>query len=162
MEKKAFRHFSMRAAMLLLTLIFAFAGAQTAWAQSTETLGGYTFTIGTDGDGQYYIVDCEAALRALSSYSTSNSCSGKRFVQTADITLTGTFAPIGGNSSSNTKCFKGTYDGGGHTISGLQVQVTSSPFSSASAGLFSEVLKNGVVRNVGLIAPSHSRRSPTT
>ena len=36
MEKKAFRHFSMRAAMLLLTLIFAFAGAQTAWAIKTE------------------------------------------------------------------------------------------------------------------------------
>ena len=139
--------------MLLLVMLLTTA---TAWAQSTETLGGYTFTIGTDGDGQYYIVDCEAALRALSSYSTSNNCSGKRFVQTADITLTGTFAPIGGNSSSNYDCFKGTYDGGGHTISGLQVEVTSSNFSSASAGLFSEVLTNGVVRNVGLIAPSVS------
>ena len=142
-----------RAAVLLLVMLLTTA---TAWAQSTETLGGYTFTIGTDGDGQYYIVDCEAALRALSSYSTSNNCSGKRFVQTADITLTGTFAPIGGNSSSNTKCFKGTYDGGGHTISGLQVQVTSSHFSSASAGLFSAVKENGLVRNVGLIAPSVS------
>ena len=142
-----------RAAVLLLVMLLTTA---TAWAQSTETLGGYTFTIGTDGDGQYYIVDCEAALRALSSYSTSNSCSGKRFVQTADITLTGTFAPIGGNSSSNHDSFKGTYDGGGHTISGLQVQVTSSDFSSACAGLFSEVLTNGVVRNVGLIAPSVS------
>ena len=142
-----------RAAVLLLVMMLT---STTAWAQSTETLGGYTFTIGTDGDGQYYIVDCEAALRALSSYSTSNNCSGKRFVQTADITLTGTFAPIGGNSSSNTQCFKGTYDGGGHTISGLQVEVTSSNFSSASAGLFSEVLTNGVVRNVGLIAPSVS------
>ena len=139
--------------MLLLVMMLTTA---TAWAQSTETLGGYTFTIGTDGDGQYYIVDCEAALRALSSYSTSNNCSGKRFVQTADITLTGTFAPIGGNSSSNYDCFKGTYDGGGHTISGLQVEVTSSNFSSASAGLFSEVNENGVVRNVGLIAPSVS------
>ena len=139
-----------------MTLLVMMLTTVTAWAQSTETLGGYTFTIGTDGDGQYYKVDCEAALRALSSYSTSNNCSGKRFVQTADITLTGTFAPIGGNSSSNYDCFKGTYDGGGHTISGLQVQVTSSPFSSASAGLFSEVLKNGVVRNVGLIAPSVS------
>ena len=142
-----------RAAVLLLVMLLT---TTTAWAQSTETLGGYTFTIGTDGDGQYYIVDCEAALRALSSYSTSNNCSGKRFVQTADITLTGTFAPIGGNSSSNNDCFKGTYDGGGHTISGLQVEVTSSNFSSACAGLFSEVNENGVVRNVGLIAPSVS------
>ena len=142
-----------RSAVLLLVMMLT---STTAWAQSTETLGGYTFTIGTDGDGQYYIVDCEAALRALSSYSTSNNCSGKRFVQTADITLTGTFAPIGGNSSSNTQCFKGTYDGGGHTISGLQVEVTSSNFSSASAGLFSAVKENGLVRNVGLIAPSVS------
>ena len=38
MEKKAFRHFSMRAAMLLLTLIFAFAGAQTTWGQSSCVL----------------------------------------------------------------------------------------------------------------------------
>ena len=37
MEKKAFRHFSMRAA-LLLTLIFAFAGAQTGWGQSSCVL----------------------------------------------------------------------------------------------------------------------------
>ena len=152
MKEKPFRLFS-RAALALLMMLLTSA---SAWAQSTETLGGYTFTIGTDGDGQYYIVDCEAALRALSSYSTSNNCSGKRFVQTADITLTGTFAPIGGNSSSNTKCFKGTYDGGGHTISGLQVEVTSSNVSSASAGLFSAVKENGLVRNVGLIAPSVS------
>ena len=141
MKEKPFR-LCLRAALALLMMMLTSA---SAWAQSTETLGGYTFTIGTDGDGQYYIVDCEAALRALSSYSTSNNCSGKRFVQTADITLTGTFAPIGGNSSSNTQCFKGTYDGGGHTISGLQVEVTSSNVSSASAGLFSEVLTNGVV-----------------
>ena len=152
MKEKPFRLFS-RAALALLMMLLTSA---SAWAQSTETLGSYTFTIGTDGDGQYYIVDCEAALRALSSYSTSNNCSEKRFVQTADITLTGTFAPIGGNSSSNTQCFKGTYDGGGHTISGLQVEVTSSNVSSASAGLFSEVNENGVVRNVGLIAPSVS------
>ena len=37
MEKKAFRHFSMRAA-LLLALIFAFAGAQTGWGQSSCVL----------------------------------------------------------------------------------------------------------------------------
>ena len=158
MEDKAMKTTSniIRRAAFVLAAVMLTMTAQTAWAQSTETLGGYTFTIGTDGDGQYYKVDCEAALRALSSYSTSNNCSEKRFVQTADITLTGTFAPIGGNSSSNTQCFKGTYDGGGHTISGLQVEVTSSNLNSARAGLFSAVKENGVVRNVGLIAPSVS------
>ena len=37
MEKKALRHFSRRAA-ILLTFIFAFAGAQTAWGQSSCVL----------------------------------------------------------------------------------------------------------------------------
>ena len=48
MEKKAFRHFSMRAAMLLLTLIFAFAGAQTTWAIKTETTD-YTINCSNTG-----------------------------------------------------------------------------------------------------------------
>jgi len=131
--------------------------AITYTVRSTERLGEYDFRLGADDDGLYYKVDCAKALVALSAYTQNNNCSGKHFVQTADITLTGTFAPIGGNSSDNTDGFYGTYDGGGHTTSGLNVMVTSSDWSnSAVAGLFGRVRMGGVVRNVGLVSPAVS------
>ena len=78
-----------RAALLLLTMMLTTA---TAWAE-TETLGSYTFTVETDGDGSYYKVDGPEALAALATYvndNTANTCEGKRFKQTADITLSDT------------------------------------------------------------------------
>ena len=100
------------------TLIFALlcALAGTAWAD-TETLGGYEFTIETDGEGSYYKVDCPAALDAIATYVNSNNshtCSGKRFKQTADITYsyetawnsdasyTSNYTPIGATSIAET------------------------------------------------------------
>ncbi|MBQ4405959.1 MAG: hypothetical protein II852_03000 [Bacteroidales bacterium] len=136
-----------RAAMMLLIALLT---AATGWAQ--DEISGLTYNT----TGGYYEIPDAAALNALSTYAQSNDCAGKTFVQTADITLTGTFNPIGGNSSKNYYGFLGTYDGGGHTISGLNVSVTSTSWGFAVAGLFGGIDGGGTVRNVGLIAPSVS------
>ena len=137
------------------TLIFALlcALAGTAWAD-TETLGGYEFTIETDGEGSYYKVDCPAALDAIATYVNSNNshtCSGKRFKQTADITYsyetawnsdasyTSNYTPIGGYFNSRDRFFKGTYDGQGHTISGIRIN----KYGGNSAGIKEFVLNFG-------------------
>jgi len=123
MRQKPIRLFS-RAAIVLLMMMLT---ATTAWAE-TENLGGYEFTIETDAEGQYYKVDCTAALNALAAYvNAGNSAEGKRFVQTDPITLTSDWTPIGTNAAP----FKGNYDGGGNTISGLRVSTTGQ-----YAGLF--------------------------
>lgn len=88
----------------------------------------------------------------------SNDCSGLTFRQTADIAYSYTdawnvfteennFTPIGGYGYS----FSGTYDGQGHTISGIRVfRNGNSPNSDAgSLGLFGYV-NEGTVKNVVL------------
>ena len=101
MEKKAFRHFSMRAAMLLLTLIFAFAGAQTAWAGSESDLAvnGNTYTINT-AEGWNEFCDLLAG---------GTSFTGKTVKLGNDISVT----RMAGSEGHE---FTGTFDGDGHTL----------------------------------------------
>mgnify|MGYP002623871470 CR=1 FL=1 len=99
----------------------------------------------TDG---FYEIGNETALRALSTYVNSGGAtSGKTFKQTSDITLTSAFSPIGYSSERN---FKGTYDGGNYTISGLTVSG-----NVGFAALFGYMV-GATVRNVILISPSAS------
>lgn len=70
---------------------------------------------------------------------------GKTFTLTADISLDGKeFTPIA--------TFGGTFDGGGHTVSGLAVSGSYAP-----AGLFAAVQEGAAVRNLnvsGTVAPA--------
>ncbi len=120
----------------------------TAWAQTTETLGGYEFTIETDADGDYYVVDSKEALTAIANYvndNSENNCTGKRFKQTGNITLSGTWTPIGKLESSTYYYFKGTYDGAGYNISGLNTNL------DVRSGLFGVIGSGGIVKNVNVV-----------
>ena len=65
-------------------------------------------------------------------------------VLTADITLTGgDWTPIG---KENACIYNGTFDGQGHTISGLQCSISSGDV----AGLFGYIGEGGTIKNVGL------------
>lgn len=68
-----------------------------------------------------------------------------------DITLTGEWTPIGdGSRDSKTytgNSFKGTFDGGDHTISGLTITSTSG--ADAAVGLFG-IVDGGTVENLNL------------
>ncbi len=105
--------------------------------------------------------DLDYLARIVKGYGTatpSNDCSGKTFCQTADIAYSYTdawnvateennFTPIGGYGYA----FRGTFDGQGHTISGIRVYKDGSSASSAagSLGLFGYV-DGGKVKNVVL------------
>lgn len=69
---------------------------------------------------------------------------GKTFILGSDISLEGIdFSPI--------PVFSGTFDGNGHTISGLNIQGAASP-----AGLFAIIEKDGVIEDLivtGVVAP---------
>ena len=64
---------------------------------------------------------------------------------TADITLIDTnWTPIGNDSNQ----YKGTFDGDGHTITGLSVDIQSD--NTIYAGLFGYIGEGGTIKNVGL------------
>ena len=98
-----------------------------------------------DGDGAIHIRTTED-LQSLARSCTLDSYSrGKKVVLDNDLVLESTDAlPI--------PSFGGTFDGGGHTISGLDMEDSISP-----AGLFGVVQKDGVVKNLrveGALTPS--------
>ncbi|TDV03999.1 YDG domain-containing protein [Paraburkholderia caballeronis] len=64
------------------------------------------------------------------------------------------FAPIGNNSGSGS--FTGSFEGLGHVINGLAIDVSATNASSLGIGLFGMVGSGGVVRDVGLTGASVS------
>ena len=149
---------------LSLTLLFIMLTASTAWAQTTENLGGYDFTVGTDSEGKYYVIDCPAALDALAAYVNGNYesvTSGKRFKVTKDITYShkadnedgaeteNNYTAIGiYRNNDDDHRFRGTFDGQGHTISGIRIYKGGNSESDQGQGLFG--YNGGTVKNVTL------------
>lgn len=86
-----------------------------------------TTVFAVDADSPTEISD-EAGLKAI-----ANNLSGD-YILTQDITLSGTWTPI--------TPFTGTFDGAGHTISGMTVT------SGTYAGLFGSIGSSGAVRNL--------------
>ena len=117
------------------------SGDKTFYAKWKAEIDGLTY----DETNGWFVIDSPAALNALSAYSKSHTCEGKTFMQTADIALSGSFTPI--SEYSDGKKFQGTYDGGGHVITGLSVSTTY-----GNAGMFLCVYY-GTVKNVVLIDP---------
>ena len=95
-----------------------------------------------------YILSTEEELKTLANWVTKNSKTLANVIitLTEDITLTEAFSvPIGRRYYSETYYqFKGTFDGGGHTISGLDTtgQDTSYP------AFFGHIGTTGVVKNL--------------
>ncbi|MBE6984604.1 MAG: hypothetical protein E7434_03115, partial [Ruminococcaceae bacterium] len=98
-----------------------------------------------------YNISTEQDLRKLAYMVNEgkNTFSGKTIKLLADIDLNyKEWAPIGGNvpvESAPYTRFQGTFDGGGHTISGLSI-TTGNSF----VGLFGFLYSNGSVSNVGI------------
>ncbi len=104
---------------------------------------------GSGNEGDPYLIENSTDLKALSQYINGGSGSGEYFKLTTDINLGGsTWTPIG---TDNSHSFKGTFDGGGRTISGLSVN------SAKYAGLFGQ--NNGTIKNLnvkGSVAASNA------
>ena len=82
----------------------------------------------------------------LAALSKSNNFSGKTFVLTQDIDMSGIsdWQMIGNDRYR----FAGTFDGQNHTISGLTIEATAD--KGNSVGLFSMTSENSVIKNVEL------------
>lgn len=96
------------------------------------------FTI--DKEGNYNVTTAEG-LKAVADIANSDNL-GINITLTADITLTGEWTPIG---TAWNNSYTGTFDGGGHTISGLTMMG-----SDEYAGLFGCIGDGGTVKNVKL------------
>ena len=99
-----------------------------------------------DGEGTkenpYEIATAEELFEFAAAVNGGNTAACA--VLTADITLTGeNWTPIG---KENACMYEGTFDGQGHTISGLHCSVSSGDV----AGLFGVIGSSGVVKNVGI------------
>jgi len=141
--------------MLLLAVMTA---AQTAWAQTQS----FPTASGGDGtEGSPYLIATTADLDALAADVNSGTAySGTYFRMTADIDYAHTtdwddatstednYTPIGNRVSTYTEYpFSGTFDGDGHTVSGLRIYRSGNDWMDAFLGLFGNVA-DGTVKNV--------------
>ncbi len=118
----------------------------------------YTLSDFQQEDGNY-LITCHDDLRGLAGYVNSgNNCSGLTFRQVADIAFAHT---TNWNNSSSTENnftaigdddhrFQGTYDGDGHTISGIRIYKGGDKNSDNRQGLFGKVGRGGTVKRVTL------------
>lgn len=107
-------------------------------------LDGYNFEAATDDEGNYYVIANEFDLERLAAYVNSNhNAEGKRFKQTANITMTVAHTSIGRNNEP--KFFKGIFDGDGKTITNLHFQTAES-----YNGLFGYTY-NATIKNVNVV-----------
>lgn len=91
-----------------------------------------------------YLISSEAGLRYLQAQVAAGTTYVDQYLKlTSDIALTGEWTPIG---SSSALAFGGTFDGDGHTISGMTITNSALGY----AGLFGYTLNGVVIQNVHL------------
>ena len=135
MEKKALRHFSMRAALTLLVMLLTTA---TAWAWDGS---------GTSADP--YLITSTSDLDDLATNVNSGTdYQNVYFKQTKDIAYSHTtdwndvnskennYTVIGVFHDSQERPFKGHYDGQGHTISGIRIYKGGKDNFNSFQGIF--------------------------
>ena len=115
-------------------------------------------------DGGNYLIKTHEDLIGLAGYVNGGGATkGKTFLQVADIAFAHTtdwnsssstennYIAIGYYiDTSNESRFDGTYDGGGHTISGIRIYRGGDTNSDSYQGLFGVVNLGSIVRNVNL------------
>lgn len=112
------------------------------------SLSGYaqTFSGGEGTEASPYLISNAADLTELATVvNGGNTLAGKYIKMTADITVSGDAPMIGYTGTAAPKKFAGSFDGGNHTIKGLD-------FGSKVyyVGLFASVTADGVIKNVTL------------
>lgn len=82
---------------------------------------------------------------------------GKHFILTDDINLNGNqWTPIGKLiSESQQYSFQGSFDGDGHSVTGLAVGTSSIPASNFDNGLFGRVGEDGALKNLTVSGEVH-------
>jgi len=81
----------------------------------------------------------------LAAIGTDATTLGRSYILVNNISLTGTWTPIG----TSTAPFTGTFDGNGHTITGLSIS-TSTDYQGLFGQIGSNTSSNATVKNLGL------------
>jgi hypothetical protein len=126
---------------IIALLPIALFAQSTAWYTANPDAA--TFEISTAADLQ--------GLAQLVNAAAPNNFSGKTIKLTGNIALTGVWDPIG----SDTRQFKGIFDGQGYIISGLSVNGVE------NAGLFGYVGTDGQIKNLNVVATKIKGNSVT-
>ena len=134
------------ALLLVLTMVFSLMpAALAADTVDVSALPEYTADADTSA-GAAYKISTEESLRAFAAAVKADggkgtySLSGVSFYLANDIALTGAWTPVGNGVSAVKDFFAGTFDGCGHTISGLNVQ---------GQGLFAAI-NQAAIRNLNV------------
>lgn len=145
----------------LVSLGLAFVlGIAGAVAGGTPALanGCITHSVSADGTQAHpYLIETPSNLTCLTLNPADYWLPGLYFVQTANIDMTNEAAwTTSAGTYSNQ--FKGRFDGGGFTITGLHHVRTPATFSDTTTGvgLFGEISSSAVVTNVHLVDTSIS------
>ena len=140
-----------------LALQYMTAAYWSAYATKLRVaFGNYLFSATDEGGTPAYAIANATDLNNLSAAVNEHSdySAGHNFRQTADITLNGTFKPIGMGYDSP---FYDNYDGGGYTISSLNINTDgefAGLFGIAAHGLAHDyTFDNLIIKNVILISP---------
>lgn len=138
------------ALLLVLTMVFSLMpAALAADTVDVSALPEYTADADTSA-GAAYKISTEESLRAFAAAVKADdgkgtyNLSGVSFYLANDIALTGAWTPVGNGVSAVKDFFAGTFDGCGHTISGLNVQG-----STVNQGLFAAINK-ATIRNLNV------------
>ena len=144
----------------IFTLIFACIAAMTAMAQSDgSTVSNAWGLAGTGTAADPYLVSTAADFKAMAkNCNADHKGTGEYFKMTNDIDFGGTadspaqLPAIGKDGNAQIANiaygFDGTFDGDGHTISGIYHTENSNNANGKYNGLFGCIDKNGVVKNI--------------
>ena len=134
------------ALLLVLAMVFSLMPAALA-ADTVDVSALPEYTAGADTSaGAAYKISTEEGLRAFAAAVKADdgkgtyNLSGVSFYLANDIALTGTWTPVSNAASYPGDFFAGTFDGCGHTISGLNVQ---------GRGLFAAI-NQAAIRNLNV------------
>lgn len=131
------------AMILTLVPLALFASAEDEYVPYINT---DTNTVNKE-DGNYTISSVTELKWLSTTVNAGTSYANSNFKLTADLDLSGTsWTPIG---SSAEKAFSGTFDGDGHTVTGLTFGTADSRNNRQSAGLFGYV-DQGTIQNLAV------------
>lgn len=138
------------ALLLVLTMVFSLMPAALA-ADTVDVAALPEYAADADiSTGAAYKISTEESLRAFAAAVKADDGNGTyahagvTLYLAGDIALTGTWKPVGSTATYVGDFFAGTFDGCGHTISGLNVQG-----STVNQGLFAAINK-ATIRNLNV------------
>ncbi|SHI18744.1 S-layer homology domain-containing protein [Sporobacter termitidis DSM 10068] len=105
------------------------------------------FSGGTGTSSDPYVISSAAGLAWFQGQVNAGNSYADQYIKLGqDIALSGQWTPVGSTSNP----FAGSFDGQGHTISGLTIGSAESRSTEAYAGLFGYVLNTAVLRGIKL------------